>query len=279
MLIRTARLHDHEHIRLCRIRLTGLERRGDRHVAQTLPKFSRSNTRRSRRVQAYALFRKVLREKICCVVNLVNWYHAKLFENPVFCERGLATSKLLPKVLPATRQRNQCHSAEETVLQSSESGLALQHAMKRRPRVTPRPRRRERGKSVEAEAGDEEGVGGEAEDGAVVVHLSLHPDEEGDDNNKDDAGEAIAQGEDDEGDEVGAKGGVAGGDAPKRGSSDALRQQVIDYKSTQERHESALEQIMKTLQEVEKGIVRKHPRDIERLKKSAETKSIITCFN
>jgi len=158
------------------------------------------------------------------------------------------------------------------VLQSSESGLALQHAMKRRPRVTPRPRRRERGKSVEAEAGDEEGVGGEAEDGAVVVHLSLHPDEEGDDNNKDDAGEAIAQGEDDEGDEVGAKGGVAGGDAPKRGSSDALRQQVIDYKSTQERHESALEQIMKTLQEVEKGIVRKHPRDIERLKKSAETK-------
>ena len=99
MLIRTARLHDHEHIRLCRIRLTGLERRGDRHVAQTLPKFSRSNTRRSRRVQAYALFRKVLREKICCAVNLVNWYHAKLFVNPIFRERGLLASELFRKVL------------------------------------------------------------------------------------------------------------------------------------------------------------------------------------
>ena len=180
----------------------------------------------------------MLHEKICCKVNLVNRYNAKLFENAVLCERGLPTSTLFPKVLQATRQRNhQCHSAEETVLQSSASGLALQHAMGRRASG----RRSERGKSVEAEAGDEEGVGVEAEDGAVV-HA-----EEGEDN-QDDAGRAIA---DDEGDEVGAEGGVTQGDAPKRGSSDALRQQVDLCKSTQERHKSGLEQVKTTLQDVE----------------------------
>ena len=139
------------------------------------------------------------------------------------------------------------------MLQSSASGLALQHAMGRRASG----RRSERGKSVEAEAGDEEGVGVEAEDGAVV-HA-----EEGEDN-QDDAGRAIA---DDEGDEVGAEGGVTQGDAPKRGSSDALRQQVDLCKSTQERHKSGLEQVKTTLQDVEKGIVRKSASEIDRLKK------------
>ena len=210
-------------------------------------------------------FRKVMREKICCVVNLVNWYHTKLLENAIFRERGLAASKIFRKVLRTTRQRKQCDSAEETVLQSSASGLALQHAMERRSS----PRRRGRRKSVEAEAGDEGGVGGEAEDGAVVVRH-----EEGEDDNKDDAGKAIAEGEDDDGDADGAEGGVTGGCVSKtnRGSSDALRQQVIKYKSTQENHEKNLEQIMKTLQDVEKGIVHKTPNEIGRLKKSAETK-------